>query len=94
MTTGPLGQGISQAVGLALAETHLAARFNKPDCTVVDHYTYVIMGDGCCQEGVANEAASLAGTYIYGYVIDEQLMPISSADFFSPPPFLHHPILP
>ena len=79
VTTGPLGQGISQAVGLALAEKHLAARFNKPDCTVVDHYTYVIMGDGCCQEGVANEAASLAGAYRDGWT---EATSISLVDFF------------
>ncbi|MCK9235870.1 MAG: transketolase [Acholeplasmataceae bacterium] len=60
-TTGPLGQGIANAVGMAIAESHLAARFNKPDYPVVDHYTYVICGDGDLQEGVALEALSLAG---------------------------------
>ncbi|KAF2606132.1 hypothetical protein F2Q68_00045158 [Brassica cretica] len=50
--TGPLGQGIANAVGLPLAEKHLAARFNKPDAEVVDHYTYVILGDGCQKEGI------------------------------------------
>ncbi|KAK9168755.1 hypothetical protein Syun_000895 [Stephania yunnanensis] len=58
--TGPLGQGVANAVGLALAEAHLAARFNEPDAVVVDHRTYCIMGDGCAMEGVAHEAASLA----------------------------------
>jgi transketolase len=58
VTTGPLGQGISNAVGLAIAEAHLAATFNRPGHTLVDHYTYVLMGDGCNQEGVASEAAS------------------------------------
>ncbi|XP_048231810.1 transketolase, chloroplastic isoform X2 [Ricinus communis] len=57
---GPLGQGVANAVGLALAEAHLAARFNKPDCVIVDHRTYCIMGDGCAMEGIAHEAASLA----------------------------------
>ncbi|MFK8182904.1 MAG: transketolase [Phormidesmis sp.] len=69
VTTGPLGQGICNAVGLALAEAHLAARFNKPDCTVVDHYTYTILGDGCNMEGISGEACSLAGHWGLGKLI-------------------------
>ncbi|RVW63484.1 Transketolase-2, chloroplastic [Vitis vinifera] len=69
VTTGPLGQGIANAVGLALAERHLAARFNKPDNEIVDHYTYVILGDGCQMEGVAHEACSLAGHWGLGKLI-------------------------
>ena len=69
VTTGPLGQGICNAVGLAMAEAHLAARFNKPDCTLVDHYTYAILGDGCNMEGVSGEACSLAGHLGLGKLI-------------------------
>ncbi|MEM8602698.1 MAG: transketolase, partial [Cyanobacteria bacterium P01_H01_bin.121] len=69
VTTGPLGQGIANGVGLAMAEAHMAARFNKPDCTVVDHYTYVILGDGCNMEGVSGEACSLAGHLGLGKLI-------------------------
>ncbi|MED4284743.1 transketolase [Priestia megaterium] len=60
-TTGPLGQGISTAVGMAMAEEHLRARYNKKGHNVVDHYTYALVGDGCLMEGVAYEAASMAG---------------------------------
>ncbi|KAF8369509.1 hypothetical protein HHK36_032473 [Tetracentron sinense] len=69
VTTGPLGQGIGNAVGLALAEKHLAARYNKPDSEIVDHYTYCILGDGCQMEGISNEVCSLAGHWGLGKLI-------------------------
>ena len=62
VTTGPLGQGIANAVGMAMAENHLASIFNKDGLNIVDHYTYALCGDGCLMEGVAYEAISLAGT--------------------------------
>jgi transketolase len=68
-TTGPLGQGISNAVGMALAERLLAAEFNKPGHEVVDHYTYVFLGDGCMMEGVSHESCALAGTLGLGKLI-------------------------
>ncbi|HZJ68702.1 MAG TPA: transketolase, partial [Candidatus Eisenbacteria bacterium] len=63
MTSGPLGQGIASAVGFAMAEAHLASRFNTEDHKIIDHYTYVLHGDGCLMEGVSSEAASFAGHY-------------------------------
>ncbi|HEY9102393.1 transketolase [Chitinimonas sp.] len=68
-TTGPLGQGITNAVGMAMAEKLLAAQFNRPGHAVVDHYTYAFLGDGCLMEGISHEACSLAGTWGLGKLI-------------------------
>ena len=68
-TTGPLGQGIANAVGMALAEKHLAAEFNRDGFAIVDHYTYVFLGDGCMMEGISHEACSFAGTQKLGKLI-------------------------
>ncbi|MBQ1269753.1 MAG: transketolase [Clostridia bacterium] len=68
-TTGPLGQGIANAVGMAVAEAHLAAKFNRPNFKIVDHYTYALCGDGCLQEGISYEACSFAGTHGLGKII-------------------------
>ncbi len=68
-TTGPLGQGFANAIGMALAEQLLAKEFNKPDHKVVDHRTFVFMGDGCMMEGISHEAASLAGTWKLGKLV-------------------------
>jgi transketolase len=77
VTTGPLGQGFAMAVGMAIAEKHLAAVYNRPDLPIVDHYTYVLCSDGDLMEGVSHESASLAGTLGLGkliYIYDDNLI--------------------
>ena len=69
ITTGPLGQGICNSVGMAIAETYLSEKFNRPNYNIVDHYSYAIVGDGCLMEGVSGEASSLAGTLGLGKLI-------------------------
>ncbi len=69
VSTGPLGQGVANAVGFALAEAHLAAQFNRPSQEIVDHHTYFIAGDGDMEEGISSEAASLAGYLGLGKLI-------------------------
>jgi transketolase len=82
VTTGPLGQGFAMGVGLALAEAHLAARYNRPNHTIVDHYTYGLVSDGDLMEGVSHEAASLAGHWQLGkliYLYDDNRISLAGA---------------
>ena len=82
LTTGPLGQGFAMGVGLAMAEAHLAARYNQPDHTIIDHFTYGIVSDGDLMEGISHEAASLAGHWQLGkliYLYDDNRISLAGA---------------
>ena len=84
-TTGPLGAGMAMAVGMAMAESHLAAVLNRPEFPVVDHYTFVLGGDGCMMEGISSEAFSLAGTLGLGKLIvfyDSNKISTSEENFY------------
>ena len=86
VTTGPLGQGIAMAVGMAMAERHLSAIYNRPGFDVVDHYTYALCGDGDLMEGVSHEAAALAGTLGLGkltFLYDDNLVSLDGPTYLS-----------